>query len=61
MEREIHKRRLNLIWEITQAVIAIVVTISSVAMIFRGMISEMLGNAFFLVIGFYFGRTKPKE
>jgi hypothetical protein len=67
------QRRINSIWEVTQALIAIGVTGStltaSVSIILRvanvdgpipGIATAsflLLSNAFFLVIGFYFGRT----
>jgi len=51
--------RTNLIWEHTQAAIAVVVSIAYIIaqLTGRGMTAEGLANAFFLVIGFYFGRT----
>jgi len=52
------QRRINLIWEVTQAVIAMSVVGANVIAAFRLPVeSMMLSNAFFLVIGFYFGRT----
>jgi len=52
------QRRINLIWECTQAAIAILVVSANVLAAFIGSTQmTLLGNAFFLVIGFYFGRT----
>lgn len=62
------QRRINLIWEYTQAGIAVTVVASNVVYIFlllfvsnvtsnASKASALLANAFFLVIGFYFGRT----
>lgn len=51
------QRRINLIWEITQAIIALFVTGSMVFCIVTGRVTEALTNAFFLIIGFYFSRT----
>lgn len=59
------QRRVNLIWEITQAVIAVTVTVSSLivaaVLTLRGNDGSaaflLLSNAFFLIIGFYFSRT----
>lgn len=51
------QRRINLIWEITQAIIALVVTAKLVA----GESSDVLTNAFFLIIGFYFSRTNHQK
>ena len=63
------QRRINLIWEITQAVIAICVTMTTLyvasALAVHGgadMVTfGLLSNAFFLVIGFYFGRTNHQR
>jgi len=51
------QRRVNLIWESTQAVIALCVTAALVYVSVKGIDSEELKNAFFLIIGFYFSRT----
>ena len=59
------QRRVNLIWEVTQSVIALSVTITTLIASARLAIGDqagdaaflLLSNAFFLVIGFYFGRT----
>lgn len=59
------QRRVNLIWEFTQALIALAVTgaalIVAANLSLRGDTGSaaflLLSNAFFLVSGFYFGRT----
>ena len=59
------QRRINLVWEITQAIIALAVTTQTLRVsAYLAMSSDrqtaaflLLSNAFFLVIGFYFGRT----
>lgn len=59
------QRRVNIIWEVTQAVIAMSVLGTTLyvsgSLAVRGgadMVTlGLLSNAFFLVIGFYFGRT----
>ena len=59
------QRKVNLIWEYTQAAIALMVTISTMTagawMTFRGADAEhlptILSVAFGTVIGFYFSRT----
>ena len=59
------QRRINILWELTQAIIAIAVTLATLYVSAKLTIdgsSDMaafllLSNAFFLVIGFYFGRT----
>lgn len=61
------QRKINLIWEVTQAVIALVVVIGNMAAGLVYMISRLQGkdidiptvmiSALFLIIGFYFSRT----
>jgi len=51
-------RRINMVWEITQAFIAISVVVANLlAAFYLSAANTVLSNAFFLVIGFYFGRT----
>ena len=67
-EQNLHslgQRRINLIWETTQAVIAVVVTVSTLYVAAKLALKDnaqtaaflLLSNAFFLVIGFYFSRS----
>jgi hypothetical protein len=62
------QRKINLIWERTQAGIAVVIVLSNIAYIFALLMfpnvsntatnaATLLGNGFFLIVGFYFGRT----
>lgn len=51
------QRRVNIIWETTQAFIAGVVVGASVYASLRGIDAPGLQNTSFLVVGFYFGRT----
>ncbi len=58
------QRRINLIWELTQAIVAILITATTmgtvVAMVRMKEIDkalQLLSAAFFLIIGFYFSRT----
>jgi hypothetical protein len=58
------QRRINLIWETTQAVIAVSVSLAtlvvSAVLSVRGGDTTaflLMSNGFFRVIGFYFGRT----
>lgn len=58
------QRKVNLIWEITQAFIAIVVVLANmIAALFNVFqnraidVPMMLSSALFLIIGFYFSRT----
>lgn len=58
------QRGINRIWELTQSTIAIAITIATIVICFilvwRGDIREcliLISNAFFLIVGFYFGRT----
>jgi len=49
--------RINLIWESTQATVAIAVTLAIVYCAINKIVSQELTNAFFLIVGFYFSRT----
>lgn len=58
------QRKVNLIWEYTQALVAVIVVLANViawlAVIFRvesPKIPEGLSNSLFLIVGFYFSRT----
>lgn len=51
------QRRVNLIWELTQAGISVLITAAVVYCAIYGIPSDNLANAFFLIIGFYFSRT----
>ena|SRR6187431_473724 len=59
------QRRINLIWEVTQALIAIIVTTATLYVAAQLALQHseqtaaflLLSNAFFLVIGFYFSRS----
>lgn len=51
------QRRINLIWEVTQSVVAITVTFAIIYGSLFKATNEALSNAFFLIIGFYFSRT----
>ena len=51
------QRTVNMLWEVTQALIAASVTAAFVIAQFKHVESNTLNGAFFLIIGFYFGRT----
>lgn len=51
------QRRVNLIWEYTQALVALSITGAEIYASLMGIESAQLNNAFFLIVGFYFGRT----
>ena len=63
------QRRVNIIWEGTQSVIALAVTLSTLYVSATLAMKDnaqtaaflLLSNAFFLVIGFYFGRTNHQR
>lgn len=67
--RSAGQRHINLIWEFTQAFVAIAVTIATLYVSARLATNSsgdtaaflLLSNAFFLVIGFYFGRTNHQR
>jgi hypothetical protein len=61
-EEDLHsasQRRVNLIWEYTQSYIAIAVVTGALigAFYYSTDVPALLANAFFLIVGFYFGRT----
>lgn len=49
--------RINLIWEATQAAVAVLVTLALIYTEITKIDSPNLTNAFFLIVGFYFSRT----
>lgn len=51
------QRRVNLIWESTQAVIAVLVTVAMITLAWSGKQSELLASAFGMIVGMYFQRT----
>ena len=51
------QRIINLIWEITQGIIAIGITAAVIYSAINSIRSEELTNSFFLIVGFYFSRT----
>lgn len=70
------QRRINIIWEITQAIIALLVTgtgmfTAAILAMRSGMTDDgkamsitaflLISNTVFLVIGFYFGRTNHQR
>lgn len=65
------QRRINLIWERTQGLIAVLVTATALAtagfMVVGGVETrvdkafQLLGNTLFVIIGFYFGRTNHQR
>jgi cobalamin synthase len=50
------QRRVNIIWETTQAIIAVTVTAAVIYSALVGKESLLLGNAFTLIIAIYFVR-----
>lgn len=63
------QRRINLIWEVTQSVVALLVTASTLYVSCRLAIADqagsgaflLLSNVFFLVLGTYFQRTNHQK
>lgn len=51
------QRRVNLIWEFTQAIIAVIITGSVVYCAIKRIDNDVLENAFFLIVSMYFIRT----
>lgn len=54
------QRRINMIWEVTQALIAVMITASNIYCVFKKIDSGNLDNAFFLIVSMYFVRTNHK-
>lgn len=63
------QRRINMVWELTQAFVAVAVTLATLYVASKLALRDekataaflLLSNAFFLVIGFYFGRTNHQR
>lgn len=51
------QRRINFVWEFTQAGVAIIITLAVIYCAIIKVSSPELTNSFFLIIGFYFSRT----
>ena len=51
------QRRINMVWELTQAAIAVSITAGVIYCAITQTVAEVLTNAFFLIVGFYFSRT----
>lgn len=51
------QRRINLIWEFTQGVIAVAITAAKIYCSVNKIESPELTNAFFLIVSMYFVRT----
>jgi len=51
------QRRINLIWETTQATTAVLITLSVIILAAKDIKSELLSNAFLMIIALYFVRT----
>lgn len=55
------QRKVNLIWEFTQATIAVAITIAIIYCAIKKIDSPEVRNAWFLIIGFYFSRTNHAQ
>jgi hypothetical protein len=51
------QRRVNLIWELTQALVALIIALALVYCEIQNIQSPTIQNGFFLIVGFYFSRT----
>lgn len=54
------QRRINLIWELTQAIVAVSITWAVIYCSIEKIESSVLINAFFLIVSMYFVRTNHK-
>jgi len=59
--RSAGQRRVNLIWEATQATVAVLVTAATIYAALGGKESLVLGNAFTLIIALYFVRQNHSK
>ena len=55
------QRKINVIWEVTQAVIAVSITFATIYAELRGVDSTILVAGFFLVVGVYLQRTNHQS
>ena len=55
------QRRINIIWESTQAIVAVAITFAIIYGSLLRISSAEISNAFFLIIGFYFSRTNHAQ
>lgn len=51
------QRRINLVWESTQAIVAVMITGATIYTAIASIDSQVLSNAFFLIVSMYFVRT----
>jgi hypothetical protein len=64
VEEDLHsasQRKVNLIWEFTQAFIATSITLAFIWAKMTHIDAAALDNTFFMVVGFYFGRTNHQK
>lgn len=55
------QRRINLIWEFTQAIVTISITFSVIYLAINKIQDETVKAAFFIILGFYFSRTNHQS
>lgn len=51
------QRRVNILWELTQSLVALMITAAVIYTAIKKIESEVLVNAFFLIVSMYFVRT----
>jgi hypothetical protein len=49
--------RINLIWEVTQSIISLTITLAAIYCTIAQIPGSIVNYAFFLIVGFYFSRT----
>lgn len=47
---------LDLLVEVTQTLLALGITVATIYISIKGIVSETMTNSFFLIVGFYFGK-----
>lgn len=55
------QRRINMIWELTQGVIAVLITGAVIYCSIMKIEAQILNNAFFLIVSMYFVRTNHQK
>lgn len=55
------QRRVNLIWEFTQATVTMAITLATIYLAINRIDDETMKAAFFIIIGFYFSRTNHER
>jgi len=55
------QRRISLIWEATQSIVAVMITAATIYSSINKIETQVLSNAFFLIVSMYFVRTNHQK